>query len=42
MISADLSIDLDDSLAKDLLDFGVVQGVLQTIAKEEVQRKALA
>jgi hypothetical protein len=41
-VSADLAIDLDETLHKDVLDFLTVQGILQTVAQEDDERKALA
>lgn len=40
VVGTDLSVDSDDSLSQDLLDLGVVEGVLQTVAEEQVEGKA--
>jgi hypothetical protein len=41
-VSADLAIDLDETLHKDVLDFLTVQGILQTVTQEDDEGKALA
>jgi len=42
VVGADATVHLDETLGEDLLDFGVGQGVLETIPQEERQRQALA
>jgi len=42
VVGADSAIDFDETLGQDLLDLGVIQGVLETISQEERQREALA
>jgi len=41
VVGADATVHLDETLGEDLLDFGVGQGVLETIPQEERQRETL-
>jgi hypothetical protein len=41
-VSADLSVNLDETLHKDVLDFLAVQSVLKTVTQEDDERKTLA
>jgi len=38
-VGADLSVNLDQALHQNALDFSVVQGILQAVAEEDDQRK---
>lgn len=42
VISADLSIDLNKALMEDVLNFIVVKGILQAVAKENSEGNALS
>ena len=42
MVGANSSVDFDQSLGEDLLDFRIVESVLETIPQEERQRKTFS